>query len=722
MLRNFERQSVIAKVNRRYGAMKRGSIVWVVWSCVGLGATAGFAACSSPANEKAGGDPSSADGGVDDGGFNLDGAPTTTDFTSIAIEPATATLDVDEAVPASKSFKLVGTKSDGAKVDVTDAISWSATNPAVGAIAGGTYTANGALGGVVQIKASHGGKSATASLTVRLKTKFDAATTDDPSKEKLRKADTADATVKWAYPYDDTVFPRGLAGPTLMWNGGAASDDYRVHLASPTFEFEGFVKVAVPSRYEIPQKVWTAFVESTTGAATLTVSRIAGGVATKVVTLKWTVAPGSMRGTIYYWSNREGRVLRIKPGATLPDDFSATALPPTAVLSDGASTQTVGCTMTCHRVSADGSTLISGGDVFGGAWDLATNKARHSFTEATFSARRTWHFAAPTPDGKYVVTHGNGAGGLYSTTDGGKIPATGIDSIPTWYPAFTPTGKDLLYVDHTGPGAGGLFAMAFDPATTKFAAARNLATVEAVPTQKRIAYPSGSPDGKWAVYQRATVNDDTRGQCLPGKPSCEYDNRADLYLAPIDAKGAEIPLGKLNGTGYPFAEGARDVSWNFEPTFAPVAAGGYFWVVFTSRRSYGNAYEGALNDPAQVKQLWVAAIDTTVGPGKDPSHAAFRLPGQALTFGDGAAKQNSLNMSGYWALSPCQTDGISCEAGSDCCGGFCEKKEGEAKGTCKSAPPPCSAEGDKCSKDDDCCGKGDGARCIGGFCSQRPPS
>ena len=29
-----------------------------------------------------------------------------------------------------------------------------------------------------------------------------------------------------------------------------------------------------------------------------------------------------MRGTIYYWSNNLGRVLRIKPGAAAPDDFA----------------------------------------------------------------------------------------------------------------------------------------------------------------------------------------------------------------------------------------------------------------------------------------------------------------------------------------------------------------------------------------------------------------
>lgn len=701
--------------------MKKVSLA-ALWLSMASGVTAGFTACGGP------GDPvdlSSPDGSTtDDSGFNLgDGSPTGEDFVSLAVEPASAVLPVDDGVPATRLFKLRGTKSDGSTVEVTDAVSWSATNPAVGEIAKGTFTAKGDLGGVVQIKASHNGKTATASLTVKLRTKADAATADDTQKDKLRKADAADGAVKWAYPFDDTVFPRGLAGPTLMWNGGAPSDEYRVYLTSATFEFEGFVKVGTPPRYEIPQKIWTKFVESSAGAANLVVQRLAGTAATKITDLKWKVAPASMRGTIYYWSNREGRVLRIKPGADKPDDFSASSIAPTAVLSDGSTNQTVTCTMTCHRVSADGSTLISGGDVFGGSYDLATNKPRHSFTTATFDARRQWHFGAPTPDGKYVVRNGYGEGGLYSTTDGGLVPASGLDKMPTWYPAFTPTGKQLLYVDFTTAGMNGLWSIDFDSGTLKFGAKRLLVDAAAVPTNRQLAYPSGSPDGKWVVYQRATVNADTRGQCIPGEPSCRYDNLADLYLAPAADKGAEIALGKLNGTGYPFAAGTRDYSWNFEPTFAPVAAGGYYWVVFTSRRNFGNMYQGTLADAPQVKQLWVAAIDSTIEPGKDPSHAAFHLPGQSLTFTDGAGTtQNALNMSGSWALEPCKTDGVTCSAGSDCCGGFCERKEGESAGTCKSAPPPCSAEGDKCSTDADCCGKAEGARCLGGFCAQKPPA
>jgi hypothetical protein len=683
-----------------------------------LGASAAIA-CSGTTEEQQP-SPSAGDTGGQDG-FDFDGLPGDDDYASIDLEPKSATLEVDDGVPKTQTFKLVGVRKDGTKGEISSGVGWAATNPQVGEIAAGVFTAKGALGGPVQIKALLGGKSATADLLVKIKIQSDDATTDDAGKTSLRAATAKDATVKWAYPYDDTVWPRGLAGPTLMWIGGAPSDGYRVHLSSATFEYEGFAKVPQPARFAIPPKIWERFVESTSGAASLKVSRLAGATATVLADLKWTVAPGSMRGTIYYWSNREGRVLRIKPGATAPDDFSAGVLKPSEVLEDNnGAPHTSNCTMSCHRVSADGSTLISGGDTFGGAYDLKTNKPRHSITSTKLGERRAWNHAGPTPDGKYVVLHGNGNGGLYDTTNGAAVPGTGLEKVATWWPNFSPTGTALLFADWAAasPNRYGLFAMDYDAAGKKFANRRLLVDSNAVPALKFVSYSSASPDGQWAVYQRGSVNADTRGVCASG--TCDYSNRADLYLAPIAAKGAEIALAKLNGTGYPFAAGARDTQWNFEPTFAPVASGGYFWVVFTSRRTYGNELQGPATTLAESKQLWVAAIDSTVTPGKDPSHAAFRLPGQALTYG--APPRNSLNMSGYWALSPCVADGTSCEAGSDCCGGFCEKKEGASTGSCKSTGGTCSAEGDRCNTADDCCGKGEGSRCIGGYCAQRPPS
>jgi hypothetical protein len=148
--------------------------------------------------------------------------------------------------------------------------------------------------------------------------------------------------------------------------------------------------------------------------------------------------------------------------------------------------------------------------------------------------------------------------------------------------------------------------------------------------------------------------------------------------------------------------GARDLSLNYEPTFAPLNAGGYMWVVFTSRRTQGNELTGPKD---QVKQLWVAAIDQSPQPGVDPSHPAFWVPGQDPT---------TLNMRGFWALDPCKPVGQMCGTGSECCNQNCDT------GICKDPDPnTCSMDGNICMMDGDCCNPK--SKCINGFCSEPPP-
>src|SRR5262249_7977854 len=153
---------------------------------------------------------------------------------------------------------------------------------------------------------------------------------------------------------------------------------------------------------------------------------------------------------------------------------------------------------------------------------------------------------------------------------------------------------------------------------------------------------------------------------------------------------------------------------------APTAGGGYAWVVFTSRRLYGNAatIPPFCSDPRGVdlvknittKKLWVAAIDLTQGPGADASHPAFYLPAQELLAG---------NSRGSWALSPCLPDGSTCMTGDQCCGGYCEPGDGGL--TCGDAPPmnSCSNVGDHCSQDSNCCDSSN--LCVNGFCTLKGP-
>ncbi|HEY8078357.1 MAG TPA: hypothetical protein VIF62_29715, partial [Labilithrix sp.] len=572
----------------------------------------------------------------------------------------------------------VATYADGSTGDVGPGVTWSANDAQVGNIAGtGLYTTTNSIGGVVDVHAVLGGQKADAKLTVKLHVLENAASLSPAIQAALKGATVKDASVQWAYPYDGTVFPRGLAGPLLMWNNGAAADSYYVHITSTTFELESFTTAPPPSRYTFDATTWQRFVDSTSGAATLDVARYSGTSATTVVHHGWTIAPASMRGTIYYWANNVGRVMRIKPGATTPDDFSAGTF---------GSLPSSGCTMTCHTVSADGSTLVSGGDTLGGSYDLLKNQPIFDTGGTPGSAqKRYWSNAALSPNGKYLVQNGTGAvpgppgqmDGLWKTADGTKVASSGLDGTHLGMPSFAPDGSLGVYP--------------FDMSTVSAGAPKSLVSQG---SGQPISWPTVTPDAKWIAYHRGPL--DSR------------NGNADLFFASTTTANSEIRLARLDGDGYPFAAGARDVSWNFEPTFAPVPSGGYFWVVFTSRRTYGNFLTGTKD---LVKQLWVAAIDLNAAPGADPSHPAFLLPGQ---------DNGSVNMRGFWALDPCKGDGMGCASGTECCGGFCDGTGGDGGLVCKSAGS-CANDGDHCDHTSDCCNAATGTTCINHVCAEPGP-
>src|SRR5262249_27804954 len=165
-----------------------------------------------------------------------------------------------------------------------------------------------------------------------------------------------------------------------------------------------------------------------------------------------------------------------------------------------------------------------------------------------------------------------------------------------------------------------------------------------------------------------------------------------------------------------------DANLNYEPTVNPVASGGYAWVVFTSRRMYGNeaTIPPFCSDPRGVdliqnittKKLWVAAIDLNAQPGSDASHPAFYLPAQELLAG---------NSRGFWVLDPCRPDGQSCQTGDQCCNGYCEPGGDGGALVCSNTPPNtmCSMPQEKCTTTADCCDPAD--TCVNGFCALSTP-
>jgi hypothetical protein len=619
---------------------------------------------------------------------------------SLTISPAQASIASVNGKAATQTFQAIGVFSDKTTGPVSGA-TWANDDPQVGAIGTGSgiYTASGVQGGTVNITASYMGKNAQATLAVQLHLEENPGNVGGSTQTALENATTKDTQVTWAYPYDATVFPRGVGEAPLMWNGGAATDLYLVTLKSPTFELDSFT-TAPAGRYDfvapgtdagIALGDWAAFVNSTSGPAELKVTRWNGTAATVITDLHWTVAPASMRGTIYYWAINTGRVMRIQAGATAPDDFL------------GAS---VTCP-SCHTVSANGQQLLMNEGLWPSEtsfnYDLKSSSNTYSgFAVTTGSSE--WALPGVTPDGTVIVENFaplrgpiGVQTGAFNAATGMATGNTGLEGKQLYMPAFSPDSQLLAYVD---PTTSDLRAYDWNQTTKTATNDRLIVASSANATYPQIQFPTVSPDHQWIIYGRGTA---LGSLGVPG----------DLYAANVAKPGTEIALDALNGTNYPFAAGARDQNLDYEPTFAPVAAGGYFWVVFHSRRTWGNAITGPayVAEGNGVKQLWVAAFDQAPVAGKDPSHSAFYLPGQDST---------TLNMRGYWALDPCKGNGQGCQSGVECCGGYCAGA-GDGGLVCSSTSTGCSQDGDKCAKASDCCGASTGVTCINGVCSSPPP-
>jgi len=349
-----------------------------------------------------------------------------------------------------------------------------------------------------------------------------------------------------------------------------------------------------------------------------------------------------------------------------------------------------------------------------------------------------------SPDGAHVVF--NFYGGTFPVglgPDGGAI--VNPDAGGATDAGATPDGAITTIVGTDAGDGGTVFAtgdyvslamMDFDVTTNTFSNFQVLFT----PPAGTSVWPSFMPTNSAVVFELEVQNNGrdwggTRSPC--DNATCANESTAgsqgELWWVDVASKTAarlDQLNGLLAGTSYLPTLAANghnnDTVLNFEPTVNPVPGGGFAWVVFTSRRLYGNVatLPPYFSDPRYVnlttsptpKKLWVAAVDLTGSPGTDVSHPAFYLPGQELLAG---------NSRGYWVVDPCEPNGTSCATGDQCCGGYCEDVDGGF--VCSAQQPACSSVSDKCSTAADCCGYtavdagGAGIQCINSRCAEPAP-
>jgi hypothetical protein len=550
----------------------------------------------------------------------------------------------------------------------------------------------------------------------------------------LQGTTMTDATLQWLYPYDKTVWPQGLLPPLLQWTTALTYDAVSIQLKENAFIYQGYFSAPVAGQpfinVPISQTAWDTLAYSNQGenvSVTLTFS--AGGVAYGPLTETWIFAQGTLTGTVYY--NSYGTSLAINfpnttaglppfGGATLAIKHGATS----PVLVAGTNGTSSDCRV-CHSVAAGGSQLITEhGDDYqqSSAYALATDTETVMPPLPEGSATvGTYAFPAIYPDGTFLLANGGplpgvtppATSGLYSIPSGTAIASSGLPAnFLAATPAFSPDGTHVAYNAYSVDQAS-LAVMSFDVTTNTFSNPVTLNTP--APTDAGVAttdvFPSFLPTNDAVIFEHVIQNDGefgaTRNQTL-----------AELWWADLATQTA-VPLAVLNGAGYLPVYGtnhANDAQLQYEPTVNPVVSGGYAWVVFTSRRLYGNVatQDPFLSDPRDynasesvtTKKLWVAAIDLNAPPGTDPSHPAFYLPAQEL---------HACNSRGYWVVDPCEQNGTSCLTGDQCCSGYCGQSDGGF--VCGVQPPGCAVVGNKCAMTSDCCGASSGISCIGGYCS-----
>ena len=682
----------------------------------------------------------------------------------IVIKPATATVTVDPSDPAASSvkFSATGPGSSG--------VMWNVSNPDFGTIdENGVFTASGRAGGQIDITATVGNTTVKVTITIVIGWHQNGATkanaddagvgglggvggeglgpaVPDAMTKILDGRPSADSSMSLLYPYDATVFPLGILPPLFQWtkSGNGEGDAIRVHLSAPPyFDYVGyFARPAALAggapfvRHSIPKDVWTTATRTAAGSTLdVEIAVAAAGKAWGPMHQTYKIALAPVTGKIYYQAyntalaqNFDAQTKSGAPmgGATLSITVGQES-PELVAGKDSQGGDHSGCRV-CHSVSAYGDRMIvQHGERY---LDTSSYDLKNGNTESTPYQTGTVGWAGLYPDGNLGLSDTvnvanaqsevNGPVALYDMTTGMVVPSSGLTDFATsiGLPSFSPDGKHAAFVLFSGPSTSAvgdangrkLVAMDFDLASRSFT---NPELVwDAPDADQRPGWSTFMPSSNIVVFQRRWKG--TSNETFSSRDGA----RGELWWVDL-ATATAAPLARANGVDdagkayLPSGDNNHDDDsrLSYEPSISPVASGGYAWMVFMSRRLYGNVatIDPWSSDPRNVdltngvttKKIWMAAIDLNPEPGKDPSHPAFYIPGQEL---------HGVNSRPFFALQPCATDRGTCTTGIDCCSGFCRK------GLCQTPPEhTCAATNERCTTKADCCDPRNS--CIGGFCA-----
>lgn len=614
--------------------------------------------------------------------------------TSVTIDPPTATLMSTDGSQPTQAFVAQVHYDDGTTRSalVTD---WSLSSRETGEIdaAGGTFTANGLVGGTATVTVaattSQGVMNATATVRVVIQrtlivtgapdtapTTFGGATpVTDPNRE-----------AGLVYPLDHAVMPQNVYPADVQWTRGNGGDLVRVTMSKTDVTTIAYLVDDGNHHWPADGDQWRAVAQTDPDEeASIRVDRIdpSNGDLVNGSPVHVTFARAALSGSVYYWEITDtGRVQRIDDGTATRVNFMPNP--------------EQGC-IGCHSISPSGRYIAArwgGGDNVGNVLDLTTDLTG-SPPAGLFPTSNGlyWWFSTWSPDETRLLVAAQGGPQLrlYDPRAGTTVAATGLAGVVGTYPTWSPDGHNIAYLANTNswgdaPSVGDIALLPVTgPDTFGASTVIHHGGDGSLPNGSCDSYPSWSPDSHLIAFAH-------------GSGARSESASADLYI--MNADGTDVR---------PLTRAASGASIDYQPRFSPFTQGGYFWLSFLSRRIYGNTAIG--NTPSVAnrrQQIWITAIRMGAAPGEDPSSVPYWLPGQNPRAADIAA---------YWAPRACRPDGDSCTVGTECCGGECTQDPTTHALVCSPPPPErCHRYTETCSTDGDCCAS-DNLVCIDHVCN-----
>ncbi len=667
------------------------SLVFALFSFQGCSATRSTFGKSSGTTDEASANVGSG-GGLGQGGDCLlcgNGGSGGANGGNLSIAPQNVNLDVKSGNVPTQQFTATYNGQD-----VTSLATWVVEKPDMGSIdKGGLFTPTGKVGGITKVLVLYDMQKAEASVTINVSIVANTGGLTASQQSAFDSPKGADPALNILYPFDKTVMPLRVLSPEIMWQGGASSDAYRLRLTSKYMSFTEFFTAPLQSHI-IGQAQWENIEFSGTGPVSdpvkVELARLSGGTAYSPKTFELHIAQGIIYGSIYYWQlpdacmKYQGRILRIKPSSEMTDEFYPT-------------TTCFGC----HTVSRDGTKMMATFDMgsFNGfpmqTLDLTKNPVQLGTIQQAQGV--TGVFAAFNDDGTKIAYSDNYSGTkpaqqaaihIINSQNGQKILNNAFPA-GCGEPAWSPDGTMLAGIC----GMDG-FGWTFD----SYNGDLKIATLNKMQNQ---------------VMSSKTIVTKAQGQGRPAYPTFTPDSKYLAFGRPLggsrSTSGGTLWMSDIAGGGLIQLTKASNDNQSYNPVFAPKSAGGYTWIVFISKRNYGNKL---MNQNRQ--QLWMTAIEDPPQKNIDPSNPPFYIRGQFNC---------DKSENAYYALDPCKKDGSDCEHGIECCNKSCIYDEKLMKHVCK--PPDgsgCIPTGSgTCKLDSDCCDFGNDVFCLNGFCELKPP-